>query len=395
MMPHACGRALAIGLESMHQTQSCLLEIEALSNETSSEKRRDVLRRVTDLFFLTTQQQTPDDIATFGTVMERIAYELEVEARAELSERISKIDNAPRRLVCRLATDDIAVARPVLERSRVLTDDDLIQIAKTRGQTHLHAISKRPELTAPVTDVIVERGESPVLKEVTKNKGAEFSRTGLGVLAEKARTDGKLLTALSLRGVLPPDLMKEIKQRVAQKIKTEMAGKYTKTDMANLESLIDEGAENLDLDCFKKSNDELQERANKHQLTEDDIVNLAKSWKLSETVHALSVLTGLDDRMISHCLLKAEIAALGIICKANGFRSTTYLTLIQTRNGNDGIAARDVAQAMREYDSLSVGGAERTLRFLKVRATVKIGEVQVGVQGEGNLWQAHNNMQNL
>ncbi len=377
----------------MHQTQSCLLEIEALSNETSSDKRRDVLHRVTDLFFMTNEQQTPDDVATFGNVMERIAYELEVEARAELSERISEIDKAPRRLVCRLATDDIAVARPVLERSNVLTDDDLIQIAKTRGQTHLQAISRRPTLTSPVTDVIVERGESPVLQEVTQNKGAEFSSTGLGVLAEKARTDGELLTALGSRGDLPPDLMQEIKQRVAQKIKSEMAEKYSESDMADLDSLVDESAANLDLDGFKKSNDELKKLAHQERLTEDDIVGLAKAKRLTETVHALSVLTGLDDRMISHCLLKAEIAALGIICKANGFKSPTYLTLIQTRIGNDGIEARDVARAMREYDTLSIGNAKRTLRFLKVRANVKLDENQAPGQAGGNLWQAHNTAQ--
>ena len=154
---------------TMQNTQSCLIELEALSSETSSDKRRDVLCRVTDLFFLTAERQTADDITIFGNVMERIAYELEVEARAELSERISECDKAPRRLVRRLATDDIAVARPVLERSRVLTDDDLIQIAKTRFQTLLQAMAWRPELTAPVTDIIVERGESPVLQEVTKN----------------------------------------------------------------------------------------------------------------------------------------------------------------------------------------------------------------------------------
>jgi len=369
----------------MHQTQSCLIDLENLADETSSEKRREILRRVTDLFFLTSQQQTQDDSATFGNVMERIAYELEVEARAELSERISENDKAPRRLVCRLATDEIAVARPVLERSRVLTDDDLIQIAKTRGQTHLQAISKRPELAIPVTDVIVERGESPVLVEVTNNKGAEFSNTGLGMLAEKARTDGKLLTALGTRGDLPPDLMREIKQRVAQKIKTEMAKKYTQKDMADLDSLVDQSAEKLDIAGFMKSNDELQDRVDNQELTEDDIVNLAKSRKLSETVHALSLLTGLDDRMVSHCLLKAEIAALGIVCKANGFKSTTYLTLIQTRNGKDSIAARDVARAMREYDTLTVGSATRTLRFLKVRAKAKIDEGQIPEQAGGNL----------
>lgn len=328
---------------TMQNTQSCLIELEALSSETSSDKRRDVLCRVTDLFFLTAKRQTADDITIFGNVMERIAYELEVEARAELSERISEFDKAPRRLVRRLATDDIAVARPVLERSRVLTDDDLIQIVKTRGQTHLQAISRRPELTAPVTDIIVERGESQVLVQVTNNKGAAFSQTGLGALAQKARTDGELLSVLGKRNDLPADLMNEIKQRVAQKIKSEMAGKYSQSDMADLGSLVDESAAKLDIDGFRKSNDEMQDRANMHRLTEVDIVDLAKSRKLSETVHALSVLTDLDDRMISHCLLKAEVAALGIICKANGFKSTTFLTLIQTRVGSDGIAARDVA----------------------------------------------------
>jgi len=82
---------------TMQNTQSCLIELEALSSETSSDKRRDVLCRVTDLFFLTAERQTADDITIFGNVMERIAYELEVEARAELSERISECDKAPRR----------------------------------------------------------------------------------------------------------------------------------------------------------------------------------------------------------------------------------------------------------------------------------------------------------
>jgi len=101
----------------MPNAHSCLTDIESLSNETSSEKRREVLHRVTDLFFHTTEQQEPGDVNAFGNVMERIAYELEIEARAELSERLSKADKAPRQLIRRLAVDDIAVAKPVLERS--------------------------------------------------------------------------------------------------------------------------------------------------------------------------------------------------------------------------------------------------------------------------------------
>lgn len=377
----------------MQNAQSCLLEIEALSTESSSGKRREILHRVTDLFFLTNDQQSPDDISTFGNVMERIAYELEVEARAELSERISSIDKAPRHLIRRLATDEIAVAKPVLERSRVLTDDDLVGIAETKGQTHLQAIAKRDTLAAPVTDVIVKRGESSVLLEITKNQGAELTNDSLVSLAEKARENNDLLSALGRRKDLQPEIMVKIKQRVAQRLKSEMAGRVSGEEMAKLDSLIEKGTESLDLEGLKKSNEELQLRAEKDELCEDDIIRLAKAQQLPETVHALSVLTDLDDRMVSYCLLNADIAALGIICKASGFKSTTFLALIQTRNGKEGIPARDVARAMREYEMLSTGNANRTLRFLKMRCSAGGYDQSPAIPENQNLWRVHHELQ--
>jgi len=374
----------------MQSTQSCLVEIEALSTNSSSGERLEILRRVTDLFFLTNDRQTPEDNATFGSVMERIAYELEIEARAELSEKICDIDKSPRQLVYLLANDDIAVARPVLERSRVLTDEDLVRIAKSKDQSHLHAIAKRDVLAPRVTDVIVERGESPVIVTVSNNHGAEFSHTCLGVLADKARTDGTVLTALDTRKDLPPDLMVTIKRHVAHRMKSEMADKYSGAELAKLDSLIEKGTANLDLENVRKSNDELQSLAQKDQLTEEDVIQLAKVRRLPETVHALSVLTGLDDRMVSHCLLNVEIAALGILCKASGFKATTFLALLQTRSGKKGISAREVARAMREYDALSVKNADRTLRFLKMRCDAMADDQPLPPQNIQNLWRAHN-----
>ena len=358
----------------MHSTQSCLAELDVLSTETSSEKRREVLRRVTDLFFMTHDRQMLDEVKIFGTVMERIAYELEVEARAELSGRICEIDKSPRHLVIRLANDDIAVARPVLERSHVLSDDDLVRIARTKGQNHLHAIARRDSLVRPVTDIIVRRGEGPVLVEITSNHGAEFSHQGLDALAEKARANGELLNALGARKDLQPDFMIKIKRRVARRMKSGMAGEYSGGGMANLDSLIDEGAANLDLEGVKKSNDELQSRAHKDELGEEDIIQLARARRLPETVHALSVLTGLDDQIVSHCLLNTKITAIGIICKASAFKSSTFLSLIQTRAGNEKIPSREVVQAMREYDLLSIENAKRTLRLLKMRYGAMAGE---------------------
>lgn len=354
----------------MTSAQNCLEEIAALAHEKSEDKRRRILNRVADLFVITNDQQTQSDIAAFGTVMDRIAYELEVEARAELSERLSEIDNAPRQLVQRLAKDDIQVARPVLERSGVLTDEDLIEIARTRNQSFLHAISRRKTLSVPLTGVLVERGESEVLVEVTRNSGAEFSRSGLTTLAEKAREDATLLSALGSRSDIPPDIMVEVKKRVAQRIKSEMAAGDASQAIGDVDALVDRTAETIDLEKFKKSNDELYKRVRERKFTEDNLIALARTGKLSQTVHVLSIMTGLDSRMVSHCFLRADIAALGILCKANGFSARTYLAFLQTRNGNEGLGAPAIARAMRDYDSLSKENALRALRFLKVRNTM-------------------------
>jgi uncharacterized protein (DUF2336 family) len=64
-------------------------------------------------------------------------------SRAELSERLAAVANAPVKVVRRLAGDaDISVAGPILERSPGLAEADLLEIAKT-SEAHGLAISRR------------------------------------------------------------------------------------------------------------------------------------------------------------------------------------------------------------------------------------------------------------
>ena len=79
---------------------------------------------------------------------------------AELGTKLAPVDNAPHGVIRSLAHhNEIAVAGPVLVRSTQLSDSDLIEIAKTKGQGHLGAISERVRIAAAVTDILVERGE--------------------------------------------------------------------------------------------------------------------------------------------------------------------------------------------------------------------------------------------
>ena len=120
-----------------------LQDLISLAKEPSSEKRRVLLREVTDLFFANPDHRG-GEMALFDDVLSQLAGDMEEAVRAELARRITPEPYPPSGLVRKLATDSsIEVARPLLEGSTALTDDVLMKVAEKQGQEHLKAISRR------------------------------------------------------------------------------------------------------------------------------------------------------------------------------------------------------------------------------------------------------------
>ena len=89
---------------------------------------------------------------------------------------LAPIDYAPFEVIQHLAWDDeIEVAGSVLAQSSRLGTETLVEIASQKGQEHLLAISGRADLPTAVTDVIVDRGESRVIRKLANNASAHFS----------------------------------------------------------------------------------------------------------------------------------------------------------------------------------------------------------------------------
>ena len=119
-------------------------------------------------------------------IFNRLVAEIEAKARFEPSIKLSGISNAPLGVVRRLAEDDdIFVARPILEHSERLADPDLLNVARTKSQLHLLAISNRNRIAETITDVLVRRGDREVVRNVAGNSGACLSKTGFSTLVRK------------------------------------------------------------------------------------------------------------------------------------------------------------------------------------------------------------------
>src|SRR5690242_4771831 len=179
---------------------SLLAELESAIAGGSNERRTEMLRQITDLFIETAPRVSEEQTGVFDDVFEQLTREIEQKAMLELAERMSEVENAPDRLIRRLASDDsIEISGPVLARSDRLDEEDLVAIARTKSQAHLAAIAVRAQLGEEVTGVLVERGDMAVARKVASNHGARFTEGSLRNLIDRAGDDGDLAHAVARR----------------------------------------------------------------------------------------------------------------------------------------------------------------------------------------------------
>lgn len=180
----------------------------ALAEDRSEAARKTLVDNISDLFLADEGRLNDHERALMLDIIAKLLGSIEAEIRRQLSDRLADADWAPADLVVMLANDDIEIARPILEASTVLQDEDLIEIVRSRAREHRLAIALSRSLSEDVSDAIVDAGgeEDDVLEALIRNPNAELSRAAMDYLvAESERRDG-FQEPLLRRADMPPDL---------------------------------------------------------------------------------------------------------------------------------------------------------------------------------------------
>jgi len=158
-----------------------------LAKETSSEKRRELLRQITDVFLAPpVSARTDRESALFDEIVGAVASDLETQVRVELARKIARSRAPLGRTARRLAMDEIDVARPVIEESGALTESDILDVIQNKSQDHLLAVTKRPDIGEVVSSALVERGEDRVVVSLLENRTARIDRATFERVASRA-----------------------------------------------------------------------------------------------------------------------------------------------------------------------------------------------------------------
>ena len=360
----------------MDASNSLIAEIEAAVQDRSGGRRIETLRRVTDLFLSSADRFNDEQIGLFDDVLLHLIKRVESKALAELSARLAPLDSAPIGIVRHLARHDkIAVAAPVLSLSTRLTDDDLIEIAQTKSQGHLCAISGRARIDENVTDVLVQRGDRDVIHNLAKNPGASFSEAGFSALVGRAETDESLTEKLGLRLDIPLRLLRALLSKATEEVRLRLLAsappEIREEIQRVLASISDEIIrEEMAPRNFARAQELVLRMQQNNQLNEASVIEFAKTHKYEEMVVGLSQLCSAPLEMIERLMQNVRYDGLLIACKAAELKWPTVSAVLANRFAHHSISARELQQAKAEFIKLTKATAQRVFRFWQIRETV-------------------------
>jgi hypothetical protein len=355
------------------QSRSLLDElIDTVATGSISERLR-VLQRVTDLFVAGSRSYSTQQIALFDDVLQQLACDIEVQARARLARRMSDLERAPPKLIRQLAFDDeIKVAAPVLTHSRQLSDEDLTENAATKSQEHLLAIARRLELSEAVTDVLVERGDRRVVYRVIRNKGASFSPGGYSTLTKRARRDRRLTLALGRRSDIPRQYFLKLLETASASVRARLEAAHPEAAAA-IRDAVGEIATGMQQKTREASREYVIARRDgamrfkASPVAEANVHSPAQSQQFERTVVALSRLGRFPVDLVERALLDEGEDMLLILARAAGCSWITARELLQMYAAKRNLNADALGSAFERYKKLSQETARKVVQFYEGR----------------------------
>ena len=351
---------------------SIIAELEDAVQSGSPQKRVETLRQVTNLFLHDGARLSEDQIQVFDDVLCLLIARVESRAKAELAARLAPIDYAPFEVIQHLARDnEITVAGSVLANSSRLRTSDLVEIASTRGQDHLLAISGRTNLPEAVTDVIVDRGERKVIRKLANNASARFSEAGYSGIVARADADDELTEILGLRVDLPLQYLRDLLRRATEAVRARLAANAPPELQKEIRNILKSiagaaGEDDSTKRDFSRSEALVKLLHDLHELDDAAIVKFAGAKKFEEIAASLAMLNGVTTDLMARLLEGPRSDLILIPCKSAGLSWATVETILRTRPLQQPIAEQTLKLALRDYGKLSAETAQRTVRFWQI-----------------------------
>jgi uncharacterized protein (DUF2336 family) len=349
------------------------------AEEDGPEHDARIFGEVTDLFLSNVGRLGDSQIAAVDGVLAHLVERVEAATVIQLSEALSTIDRAPRQTIRKLAFhEQPQVAAPVLRHSSCLSDADLLEIVKSRGQQHLLAICDRKMLDEALTDALMRFGDVNVSNALARNSGARFSECGYATLVGRAEKDENLAEKLGVRLDIPGSLLRELIGKVADVVRARFLTAQRpvvreRTPNSAAAAAAQSGAARKAID-YTEAQSELVTLNRTGKLNDSVVNRFAVRGEYTHVVAALALKADVKVEAIEPLLEPDRVYGLIVACKAARLSWSTTTMIVRNRPGCPPSTDRELEQCVAVFESLLLSVAQWTIRFGSDRILAKKNE---------------------
>lgn len=192
-------------------------DVARLLQDPNEENRADAAVKVADTFASADLSDTERAIAK--DIFRAMVRDAAVRVRQALSESLKENPDVPHDVARSLAKDVEDVALPVIEKSSVLTDEDLIEIVRTRGAALQQAVAGREAVSEDVADALVDTRDENVVATLVANEGADIAGGTYDKVLDAFKDSDMVKTPLVQRGELPISVAERLVTMVSERLR--------------------------------------------------------------------------------------------------------------------------------------------------------------------------------
>jgi uncharacterized protein (DUF2336 family) len=345
-----------------------ITDLEAAVSGGPPERRILMLRRVINLFLSSADRLNEYQIGVFDDVLVRLMQRIEAQSLVPFSSTFADLTLAPKQVVRHFACHaEIAVAAPVLIRSRSLSDPDLAAIAAQLGRQHLVAIASRQTLDHQLTDVLFRRGDIDVRRALAKNAGASFSESGYAALVSVAAHNTDIAESLGLRSDIPAAMLRELLAKTPDAVRLRLLKAAPPKSRQSIREALEDIAANISTKApepvvYSEALAKVLALSSAGRLNDSAVNRFAVRREATCVIAALSVLSGAAIEAIEPLMEEKSCESLIVACRASRLDWQTTLAIIRSRSVPQ-LCDQELAHAREKFEKLYLSTAQRMIRY--------------------------------
>lgn len=343
-----------------------------LAQDNSTGSKKALMENITDLFLSSEGRLNDHERVLMNDILVKLLKTVEKKIRKDLSIKLAESEEMSIELVTMLANDHIEVAGPILEKSSLLKDEELIETIRNRTDAHRLSIAIREYVSEDVSNELLEYGSEDVIEALIKNGNAELSQSSLDYLVQESRSVDQFQEPLLNRNDLSFELAHKMYWWVTAALRRKIVEEFD-VDQTVLDDALEAVTKNIaskhdaNDGVMNKAIMLVRNMANQRKLNFDFVITSFRQQKINVAVAALAEMSGLGVKIIWRIIREKNDEGLAVVSRAIGLEksqfSTMFLLILQTNSGPKARSTSILNTMLNLYDRIKPDNARAAVKY--------------------------------